>query len=97
MNMANDNNSDYSSKGMWQPIRYRFKHLPVHIALLRTGKVLAFGGSGNDDRYLLNPHPAEMFEPDIDDEDGHTDAHVYEISNTNVDADIFCCGICLSS
>jgi hypothetical protein len=92
MSHTNDNNSDYSSKGMWQPIKYRFKHLPVHIALLRTGKVLAFGGSGNDDTFLTNPHPAEIFEPDIDDEDDHTDGHVYEISNTNIDADVFCAG-----
>ena len=70
MSSANDNNSDYSRKGMWQPIRYHFKYLPVHIALLHTGKVLAFGGSGNDDTYLTNPHPAEIFEPDIDGEDG---------------------------
>ena len=34
--------------GYWEPIRYKFKYLPVHIALLHNGKVLAFGGSGND-------------------------------------------------
>jgi hypothetical protein len=46
---------------MWEPIKYRFKHLPVHIALLHTGKVFAFGGSGTDEKSLKNPHPAEIF------------------------------------
>ena len=56
--------SDPSVYGEWEPIKYRFQHLPVHIALLHTGKVLAFGGSGNDPNYLDNPFPAEIFEPD---------------------------------
>lgn len=96
MGNANSNNHDHSSKGMWQPIKYRFKYLPVHIALLHTGKVLAFGGSGNDERYLKNPHPAEIFEPDVDSDIGdgsdHKEGRVYEISSANIDADIFCAG-----
>src|SRR5437879_2677764 len=41
----------------------RFEYLPVHVALLHTGKVLAFGGSGNEPRNLKSPHPAEIFDP----------------------------------
>ena len=51
-------------KGLWEPVKYRFRHLPVHLALLRTGRVLAFGGSGNDETRLDSPYPAEVFEPD---------------------------------
>jgi hypothetical protein len=49
--------------GQWEPVQYRFQHLPIHSALLHTGKVLGFGGSGNDRLYLHNPHPAELFDP----------------------------------
>ena len=55
-------NPDPSSIGEWEPIRYRFSHLPIHMALLHTGKVLAFGGSGNDELSLENPYPAEIFD-----------------------------------
>lgn len=69
--------------GMWEPIRYRFKHLPVHTALLRTGKLLAIGGSGNDRKYLENPHPAELFDPNTGD--------ITEVEQ-NLGSDTFCCG-----
>src|SRR3990172_1032516 len=54
---------DPARSGAWQAIQHRFKHLPVHIALLHTGKVLAFGGSGNDPDQLSNPFPAELWDP----------------------------------
>ena len=57
------NDSDPSKVGKWEPIKYHFKHLPVHVALLHTGKVVAFGGSGHDETHLNAPHPAEIFEP----------------------------------
>jgi hypothetical protein len=60
--------------------------LPVHVALLHTGNVLAFGGSGNDANYLTSPHPAEIFKPDeIDNDNGK----VYPISNQGLEGDIF--------
>ena len=55
---------DPAQKGLWEPVKYYFRHLPVHLALLHTGKVLAFGGSGNDETRLDSPYPAEVFEPD---------------------------------
>jgi len=89
-NTIGKDNSSPMQKGRWEPIKYRFKHLPVHVALLHTGKVLAFGGSGNDDTSLRSPHPAEIFEPN---HEGKDDGCVYEISNNNnVNADIFCAG-----
>jgi hypothetical protein len=59
------------------------------MALLLTGKVLAFGGSGNDPKHLSNPYPAEIFEPD---EIGKDNGKVYEISNEGIQGDIFCAG-----
>jgi hypothetical protein len=86
---SNNKEIEPSIKGLWEPIKYRFKHLPVHLALLHSGNVLAFGGSGNDEYHLNSPYPAEIFEPNII---GSNDGHVYEISNENIDGDIFCAG-----
>jgi hypothetical protein len=58
-----NNDSDASKIEMWEPIKYRFKHLPLHVALLHTDKVMAIGGSGNDETSLKIPHPTEIFEP----------------------------------
>ena len=49
--------------GRWDLIKTRFNYLPIHIALLRTGKVLAFGGSGNQPERLKKPFPSEIFDP----------------------------------
>src|SRR3954464_8904578 len=101
---GNNNTDDIDpvKKGSWEPIKYHFRYLPIHIALLRTGKVLAFGGSGNDETRLNSPYPAEIFEPCYKDRtdgenhhnnSGHNNNNsVYEISNTGIVGDIFCCG-----
>jgi hypothetical protein len=49
--------------GEWEPIEHSFESLAIHTALLHTGKVLAVGGSGNDETRLRNPYPAELFDP----------------------------------
>jgi hypothetical protein len=85
-----DKTADPSTYGHWEPIKYKFKYLPVHIALLHTGKVLAFGGSGNDPDYLNNPFPAEIFEPNEIGKDNN--GKVYTISNNGIEGDIFCAG-----
>jgi galactose oxidase-like protein len=89
-----DNGPDRSDKGLWEPIKYRFKHLPIHLALLYTGKVLAFGGSGNDENHLNSPYPAEIFEPDYgdisdelktdDDSSGSDSSHSGGTDNTRI-------------
>ncbi len=81
--------TDPTIYGEWEPLKYRFRHLPVHIAMLHTGRVLAFGGSGNDPNYLEHPHPAEIFEPD---EIGGAEGQVKEISNEGIEGDLFCAG-----
>jgi hypothetical protein len=87
--MSNMDKTDQSIFGYWEPIRYKFKYLPVHIALLHNGKVLAFGGSGNDPQYLKDPFPAEIFEPN---EIGKDNGKIYTISNNGIEGDIFCAG-----
>jgi Domain of unknown function (DUF1929) len=60
------------------------------MALLHTGKVLAFGGSGNDQHNLGNPLPGEIFDPGGR---GRSDrGEVFEIPNTGIQGDIFCAG-----
>lgn len=69
--------------GMWEPIRDRFNYLPIHMALLRTGKVLAFGGSGNDPEHLKDPYPSEIWDP----ETGKV-----SVLDQALDGDLFCVG-----
>lgn len=51
--------------------------------MLHTGKVLAFGGSGNDETRLENPHPAELFDPRT--------CRVETVDQV-LDGDVFCAG-----
>src|SRR4030095_12856922 len=77
---------DPSEIGKWEPIKYRFKHNPVHTALLHTGKILAFGGSGTLPERLKTPSPAEIFDPQT--------GKVKSIEQP-LAGDIFCAGHCL--
>lgn len=80
---SNPDHSDYARNGRWEPIQYQFKNLPIHTALLHTGKVLAFGGSGNDPRYLFNPHHAELWD--------YRKGELKPV-NQRLDGDLFCAG-----
>ena len=84
--MSHDNSS---LKGKWRVIGPRFKHIPIHVALLHTGKVLAFGGSGNDEHKLKSWDPPELYEPDYTDK---TDGKIHEISDKGIVGDLFCVG-----
>jgi hypothetical protein len=42
--------SSYAMGGAWESITSCFSYLLVHMAVLPTGKVLGFGGSGNQPR-----------------------------------------------
>lgn len=75
--------SDASVIGQWEPVQYRFANLPVHLALLHTGKVLGFGGSGNDPANLQKPHDAELFDPATG---------VMSVVEQTLDGDLFCAG-----
>ncbi len=75
---------DPAEVGRWEPIRSRFHHLPVHMALLHTGRVLAFGGSGNHPPDLKRPFGAEIWNP----EEGGDGREVAQ----NLPTDVFCSG-----
>lgn len=72
-----------SIMGECQPIRYQFNSLPVHVALLHTGKVLAIGGSCNDRDRLKQPYPSEIWDPQT--------GEVHTV-NQELGGDIFCAG-----
>src|SRR5438105_4726224 len=71
--------------GQWEPIQHHFRWLPVHTALLHTGKVLAFGGSANERENLLAPNSAELFDPV---------AGTVTTIDQQLSADPFCSGHC---
>jgi hypothetical protein len=70
-------------QGQWDPIKYSFTINPVHIALLHTGKLLAFGGSGNDRWYAKNPRPANIWDPQTGE---------IKIIDQKLKGDVFCSG-----
>lgn len=70
--------------GQWESIKSHFHYLPVHMALLPTGKVIGFGGSGNDPQFLTQPFHAEIWDPD-----GSADARPID---QNLPSDTFCAG-----
>lgn len=74
---------DATDVGAWEPVEHRFESLPVHTALLHTGKVLAFGGSCNDEQSLEDPHPAELFDPE---------RGMVETVDQGLAGDVFCAG-----
>jgi hypothetical protein len=81
--MPTDDAGPPAERGEWEPVEHRFGHLPVHVGLLHTGKVLAFGGSANDETRLRNPYPAELFDPE---------AGTVEVIDQELAGDVFCVG-----
>ena len=61
-----------------------FTQIPIHMALLHTGKVLGFGGSGNDEkRFRKRPHPFEVWDPAT---------NQIQVYRQPLSGDIFCAG-----
>jgi hypothetical protein len=81
--MTQDAAGDSATQGEWEDVEHRFDHLPIHTALLHTGKVLAFGGSGNDETRLEDPYPAELFDPE---------AGTVTTVDQELAGDVFCAG-----
>src|SRR5689334_21041998 len=75
--------TDPKVSGQWEPVQFHCHHLPVHTALLHTGKVLTFGGSCNDPKLLAQPRMAEMWDP----ENGTLRSIAQDLAG-----DIFCAG-----
>lgn len=80
---------DPKEVGKWHVIEPEFDHLPVHMALLHTGEVLAFGGSANEQKMQGRWYPPEIFTPDYTWE---TDGETRQIPSTGTDGDLFCAG-----
>ena len=80
---THDDTADPSIMGECQPIRCQFKSLPVHVALLHTGKVLAIGGSCNDRDRLKKPYLSEIWDPQTGE---------LRIVDQELGGDIFCAG-----
>ena len=78
-----------SHNGEWKKITPKFNSLPVHTALLHTGKVLTFGGSGNEPKKLHDWYSPEIYEPDFT---GVTDGTIRQITNEGIEGDLFCVG-----
>ena len=76
---------DAAEKGQWELIPSRFHNLPVHMALLPSGKVLAFGGSCNDENQLLTPYPSEIWDPATEE---------VRVIEQPLAGDLFCVGHC---
>src|SRR5258708_1068840 len=83
MNQNDHSMTDVGKLGEWEPINFSFTINPVHIALLRTGKLLAFGGSGNDRWYSGKPRPANICDP----ETGQI-----KVIDQQENGDLFCAG-----
>jgi len=62
--VGHDVHGEPSEIGQWEPVKYCCNNLPVHVALLHTGKVLAFGGSCNNPDLCATPRPAELWDPE---------------------------------
>jgi len=84
-----DSQNDPKQVGKWDIIKLQFKHLPVHISLMHTGEILAFGGSGNEKEMEGKWYLPEIFTPDYT---GNTDGQIKEISDSGIDGDLFCAG-----
>src|ERR1700693_2371952 len=72
--------SQASTQGQWQTLPYTMPINPVHVALLRTGKVLIVSGSGN-------------FPPDTNYQAGLWDPQAGTISRQPIAWDMFCNGM----
>jgi hypothetical protein len=83
IDLTHEHPGEHATVGMWEPIQYRCHSLPVHAALLHTGKVLLFGGSGNNRKFAEQPRMAELWDPE---------SGAITIIEQNLGGDIFCAG-----
>jgi hypothetical protein len=91
-----------STKGLWRLLPYLSEVLPVHAALLHTGKVLFFAGSGNSafrfnaadfGNVGLNLFTSVVWDPRKSILDGATFDHPPTLRRANGSViDFFCCG-----
>jgi hypothetical protein len=91
-----------ASKGVWRLLPYLSEVLPVHAALLHTGKVLFFAGSGNNAFRAGSPrfgnvqqkvYTSVVWDPTKGVFDNQTFVHPATLTRPNGSVvDFFCCG-----
>ncbi|MBN3907209.1 MAG: DUF1929 domain-containing protein [Nostoc sp. NMS1] len=72
----------------WQVLSYKAPILPIHAALLRTGKIFLFCGSGNDPARLNTPYNSVVW-------DVNKGTFTYQappLDSNNQPIDLFCAG-----
>lgn len=72
----------------WQVLPYNAPILPIHAALLRTGKVLFFCGSGNDPARLNTPYDSVVWDVNK----GTFSRQAAPLDSNNQPIDLFCAG-----
>ena len=72
----------------WQVLPYNAPILPIHAALLRTGKVFFFCGSGNDPNRLNTPYDSVVWDVNK----GTFTRQAPPLDSNNQPIDIFCAG-----
>jgi hypothetical protein len=90
------------TKGVWRLLPYFSEVLPVHAALLHTGKVLFFAGSGNNvfrfksqdfGNEAKNIYTSVVWDPGKSVFDNHTFEHPLTLRRQDGSViDFFCCG-----
>ncbi|MEH2323110.1 MAG: galactose oxidase-like domain-containing protein [Nostoc sp.] len=72
----------------WQVLSYNAPILPIHAALLRTGKILFFCGSGNDPSRLNTPYDSVVWDVN----QGTFNQQKAPLDSNNQPIDVFCAG-----
>ncbi|MEH1908914.1 MAG: galactose oxidase-like domain-containing protein [Nostoc sp.] len=72
----------------WQVLSYSLPILPIHAALLRTGKILFFCGSGNDPNHLNTPYDSVLWDVNK----GTFSRQAPPLDSNNQPIDLFCAG-----
>jgi hypothetical protein len=74
--------------GSWQVLGYTAPILPIHAAMLRTGKVLFFAGSGNDPTNVSIPNGAAVWNVQT----GTFNQPLTPLNGAGQPLDLFCAG-----
>ncbi|MEH2160375.1 MAG: galactose oxidase-like domain-containing protein [Nostoc sp.] len=77
-----------STTDQWQVLSYSAPILPIHAALLHTGKVFFFCGSGNDPAQLNTPYDSVVW----DVSKGTFSRQAPPLDSNNQPIDLFCAG-----
>ncbi|MEH1873070.1 galactose oxidase-like domain-containing protein [Nostoc sp.] len=72
----------------WQVLSYNAPILPIHAALLRSGKILFFCGSGNDPSRLNTPYDSVVWDVN----QGTFNQQKAPLDSNNQPIDLFCAG-----